>query len=201
MKKSIQYSIIGGIAAVMFVGGFFVYPMTDTQNNNLSQSLALGGYGVVEAYHADGTLFYEWEGHNLIFDLTKSAISACLSGVDVTPNFGRYTCTEMIRFMSLIDTTQGITIAIEPVIQTLLPVGCLADAGSPQGVCLGWEVRATFDFTDLSCTTNIDCPIFNAIVTLANNDIPPIAFNSISPTPQQITPGDIIVVRISFNLS
>jgi len=195
MKKSIQYSIIGGIAAVMFVGGFFAYPMTEPQNNNLSQTLALGGYGVVEAYHADGTLFYEWEGHNTLQSPAKNAISSCLSGIDVTPIGGNHPCTGMIESIQI----RGINLfETQTPIQTLLPLGCNSDGdvlGEP--VCDGWQVRGTFDFTSLSCTPGNDCPVLNSVRTNISNS----PFNLLSVTSQEITPGDIVAVTISFNIS
>ncbi len=198
MKKVIQYSIIGSIAFVMFVGGFFSYSMIGQQNEtSLTQSLALGGYGVVKAYHADGTLFYEWEGHNALHPFAINAISSCLVGLDTVPS-GHSNCTSMITRMQLRSTSNGGVsgASTEFVTHTLLPPSC--DSNSNSNLCNGWETRATFDFASLSCTAGSDCPTLGFVRTL---NTPGAEFNSLDVADQEITPGDIVVVTIGFNPS
>ena len=174
----------------MFVGGFFTYSSLETlSEDNLTQSLALGGYGVIEGYHADGTLFYEWEGHNTVFTVAKNAMVSCMSGVDTTPL--SFNCTQFISQMRLVCAT-GTCIDDVQAIQTLLPVGC--DPDSSSSLCDSWKVSGTFNFASLSCTPGSDCLILTQVQTRNDNN----AFNGIIVTDQEITPGDIIVVTITF---
>ncbi len=199
MKKPIQYSIIGSIAFVMFIGGFFSYSVIGQQNeNNLTQSLALGGYGVIKAYHADGTLFYEWEGHNALTPSGIHTISSCFSSSgDGLPLGNAGHCTfGTSQIVLLSGNSEIISNAFVDSDETLLPEGC--DPVSFTPLCTGWFTRATIDFTNLSCTPGVDCPILNEVQTWISSIIP---FNTIDVTPQEITPGDIIVVTMTFTPS
>ncbi len=199
MKKVIQYSIICSIAFVMFVGGFFSYSMIGQQNeNSLAQSLALGGYGVVKAYHADGTLFYEWEGHNALVPRGIHVLTSCFSGVGLPFNTANL-CTGGIFRIDLTDKVNDSNFQLidsASSVQTILPVGC--DPGSANPLCTGWSSRGTLDFSNLICTPGVDCPTFNEVNTRLVGLAP---FNSLDVTPQEITPGDIIVVTITFSPS
>jgi len=183
--------IIGVVAIVMFAGGFFSYSMIEQHNeNSLSQSLAIGGYGIVKAYHTDGTLFYEWEGHNALTPIGINALVGCITGLATTPSGFRCDTGMTIKMFlngpaNFHESTQTI--------QTLVPAGC--DIISPN-YCNGWNTRGTFDFSSLVCTPGVDCPSFDKVKAGANNP-----FNELNVTPQEVTPGDIVVVTITFNPS
>ena len=195
MKKSLFYSVIGGIAVGLFFGGFFTYGFLNQSNDSFSQSLAIGGYGVIKGYHADGTIFYEWEGHNALWPEAKSTISACLSGLESNPS--NFVCTNLTNYMLLThfdgsseDWTSDTDYHFS---QKLIPQDCVPSQFS----CTGWEVKETFDFTNLSCTPGLDCPVFNRVVTGGSYTL----FNMLDVSSQEISPGDIIVVTIQFTPS
>lgn len=211
MQKSYQYVIFGGIVSVAFVMGIFASPLTTSSNESIqihpSQTVPIdfGGYAIIEAFHADRSLYYQWEGHNALQDNAKSILAACISGVDSTPleSINKGTdCFGLIDTIVARDTQDAYNIFSAPeipLINSLNPPGCDSESVLYNERCDGWESKATFDFTSLSCTPNIDCPYIDNVFTRGDDDWS--LFNGIDFPPVQVVPGDKLIVTLTFSIT
>jgi len=198
-KRQTQYMILGGVAvaAVLFVSGFFAYPMINESEFNIAnEQIGFGGYFTVEAYHSDGTLYQTWEGHNALNTKFKDIVVRCATDLPAnSQRFGSFTCGgPWLTFVVVADTIDGVfgqnlpavTIASDP-----------PSCGNPRSSvrCVGWTTQVTFDFPTLSCTPGVDCPAINRIRT----DINEILLDPIDAIP--IAPGDRLIVTIDFSFA
>lgn len=194
-----NWIIIVSIAAgaVLFTGGLLTYQISNHSNaQSQLEKLNIGGYGVIKAYHADGTLFATWEGHNTLSFVAKNALALCISGLGTTPQ-GFGTCTSLATQISIIDFTGGVENfeAAKPSTVSATPAGCITN--TPQN-CSGWTDVATFD-------TEITKPV--SITTLQTLNAPGSgvtgisAFDELNVNPAiSLSPGDRLVVTITFTV-
>lgn len=129
----------------MFVSGLVSYRVLfNTANGGRTDNFDLQGYAVIKAYHANGTLYATWQGHNNIYLNAIDALSQCLSGESDSPNLYGTDCSQFINDVwisgpSLPPYTATAT-------STLTPSGC-SPIGNPGG-CSGWVTTGTIDFAN-----------------------------------------------------
>jgi len=192
--------ILGGVAvaAVLFVSGFFAYPMiNESEFNIVNEQIGFGGYFTVEAYHSDGTLYQTWEGHNALTPLYEDAIIRCTNNLTFgNPLSGGRGAVSTLR--GCVNLLGGIQVSLDnnqrpssTSSSTFFPTGC--DASPPQALCESWRIQATIDFDFLSCDPGVDCPNVIKFRT---------GINEIDPVPPiPVGPGDRLIVTIDFSFA
>jgi hypothetical protein len=204
MNNKLRYTI-GGVVAVVLVGILGTVAFTDIQSDPLSQtqSVGIGAYVTVEAYHEDGTMFQKWEGHNALQPFARNAIASCITGLDETPSAGAFGCRMDITDIGLhvasqIDNALDIQTYSKNAVVTLTPTACDPDSNSINSICTGWTMKSTFDFNQLSCTPNVDCINVKTAVSKASNNF---EFNRIELNPEvPIIPNDRLVITMDFEI-
>lgn len=194
------------IAAMMLVSGLIAYRALVPTGNGArnaplgSESLPIGGYAVIQAYHSNGQLYATWQGHNTLYVSAVNALAQCLSGNSTTPNlFG--SCSGFTSSIFL-DTASFVEYKVNAV-NTMTPTGCTPIGNPPN--CSGWQAQATFDFSTItpdsasSSQTNTFPASFNRAGTYAPSFVP---FDLITITsPVTVNQGDRLVVTISFSVT
>ena len=205
---------IGAIVVVAFVAGIIgtlsftsfdnMEITADSDVSPFDESLSIGAYVTVEAYHADGTLYHSWDGHNLLGQAYQNALVGCISGLDTTPSH-QITCTKFFDTLALTLRNQSSN-AVVPLgaINTLtpsvagLPENCIFDHGG-QDRCTGWQLEGTFDFAGLDCDAGVNC--FNATNTYSSINATNAYFNTITLDEQiPIGPDDRLIVTMDFSI-
>jgi hypothetical protein len=204
---------IGVIVAVAFsVGIIGTLSITNFDNNETNfdsqspteQSLAIGAYVTVDAFHEDGTLYQKTEGHNLLGQLPQNIIVGCLSGLDTTPTAG-FSCSNFYDtlFLSLKNQTtetslpRGSINTLSPSI-TGSPEDCVFDNGGVDR-CTGWKLEATFDFAGLDCESGVTC--YNATASSSIMNSSGIFFNQlIFDEEVPVGPDDRLIVTMDFSV-
>jgi len=201
--KKYNYKISGIIAIAVVSSIVGTLALTDFETNSDSntqtQSIGIGAYVTVRAYHEDGTLFQNFEEHNELTDMTINALVACITGLDTTPS--RWdTCVFGVHRIQL-GLFDGFTATsvVQDAIVSPTPENCDFDTEVESDLCTGWTMETTFDFADLSCTENVDCP--EAFVLSANTVNIPANFNTIDIDPSiPIVPNDRLVITMDFTI-
>lgn len=208
------------LASVSFAGGFLARPLV-TPTEAYREDLAVGAYVAVRAYHADGSLYAMWEGHNALTGEGKMAIVGCLSGLDTTPNTASNVansstgCTSLTHLLRIADSVSGFSatkLATKsvPVLSSFTgPISCQTDR-SAAGVpfpCTSWKLEATFD-SEITQAANIDGvaavtefgagsgTFLGVPISVAAPE-----FNRIAITPAiAVAAGDRLIITLNFNV-
>jgi len=200
--KKFNYKI-GGIFAIAVVAAIvgtlaITSFQTNSDSNTQTQSIGIGAYVTVEAYHEDGTLFQKWEGHNALDNRARNALVGCITGLGTTPP-GFLTCNLNVSEMTIFELPQDGSSQIfhnEIAVITLKPDLC--DVNEADNLCTGWEMKSIFDYDTLSCTSGVDCldvVAAGAASTTTTN------FNTVPITPViAIEPNDRLVVTMIFDI-
>ncbi len=200
-KFNFKIGSIVAIAVVAAIVGTLAFTSYETNSDSPSytQSVGIGAYVTVEAYHEDGTLFHKWEGHNALSFGSRNSLVACNTGLDNTPNpFG--SCQFDINQIGLsiqnqIDDSFVLDAYTES--STLLPTPDNCDFDVFNNPCTGWTMISTFDFDQLSCTETVDC--INVTSASSKGDI--FQFNVVLLEPSiPIIPNDRLVVTMNFTI-
>jgi hypothetical protein len=139
--RKVLTAVCIAVGVILFVSGFFASQVffVIQKGQAGSEKLGISGHAVIKAYHADGTLYKIWEGHNSLTGWARDAIATC-----ATNTSSMITCSPWITRIGIQGSTQ---FQVNPANNTLLPTGCNPNAffsgqgGSP---CTGWKVDATF---------------------------------------------------------
>lgn len=201
MNSKLNFKISGiiAIAVVAAVVGTLAFTSFETNSNQNSQtqSVGIGAYVTVEAYHEDGTMFQKWEGYNDLTSSAQNALVACITGLDTTP-FGHSSCNLGVDSIKIATTPQDgppRVFVTELAEVSLKPDGCNTSTLGPG--CTGWEMKSTFDFESLSCTPEVDC--LDLFGLNAFGETTP--FNLITIEPNIIIiPNDRLVVIMNFTI-
>jgi len=184
---------IAVVAAIVGTLAFTSYEIS-SDSNTQTQSIGIGAYVTVEAYHEDGTLFQKWEGHNVLTGLGRNALVSCITGLDTTP-FGFSSCDLSINKIELETRSEednGIDLILEEATISLIPEGC-----NPSNDCTGWDMVGMFDFDTLDCTPTVDC--FKIINVRSSTGL--ITFNAFIVEPNiSIVPNDRVAVTMTFDV-
>ncbi len=201
--KKFNYKITGLVAIAVVAAIVGTLTFTSFQNNSdlQTQSIGIGAYVTVEAYHEDGTLFQKWEGHNELVAAFRNALVYCITGQGNTPpNIGN--CDMDFDSIIIIDENLGPP-PQGPVLSsqiTFTPENCSVQATLEIDQCTGWIMTSTFDFDTLSCDPNgSDCPKISDLIAFSsvNNSI----LNSVALDPPiNIVPNDRLVVTMDFTI-
>ena len=200
VERKFNYKIGGivAIAVVVSIVGTLAITSFQTNIDVQTQSIGIGAFVTVKAYHEDGTLFQKWEGHNDLFPTAQNALVGCITGLDTTP-LGYASCdlsiTELkLRVISEADSSSE-TIIGNPII-SLIPEGC--DTNNTANLCSGWTMDATFDFNTLVCTPTVDCVKAKELETFRDGGF---SFNAVFINPEiPIVPNDRLVVTMDFDV-
>lgn len=208
------------LASVSFAGGFLARPLV-TPTEAYREDLAVGAYVAVRAYHADGSLFAVWEGHNALTGEGKAAIVGCLSGLDTTPNTAPNIansstgCTSLTHLLRIADSASGFSATKPatkslPVFSTVVgPTPCQTDRshGGVPSPCTSWKLEATFD-TEITQAASID--VVSTVTefgagsgTILGQPISVAApeFNRIAISPAiAVAAGDRLIITLNFNV-
>ena len=155
MKGKFNYKIGGivAIAVIAAIAGTLTITSFQTNSDSQTQSIGLGAYVTVEAYHEDGTLFQEWKGHNDLSPVLRNALVSCITGFDTAPA-GFDKCNFNINAGSILIQKQNsgeFTRNNEVAQVNLTPENCDTDfLPLEEDFCTGWTMKATFDFDELS---------------------------------------------------
>lgn len=193
---------IGGIVAIAIVAsivGTLAFTSFQTNSDSQTQSIGIGAFVTIEAYHGDGTLFQKWEGHNALSVFARNALVGCITGLDDTPgafescNLGVDSLFITEEFQDGSGGQGGALLAeITP-----KPDGCNL-GGQPSEFCTGWEMKVTKDFESLNCTPTVDCVDIIGLGSYSayvGND-----FNTVEFPVIPIEPNDRLVVTMTFDI-
>ncbi len=191
-KRQTQYMILGGVAvaAVLFVSGFYSYPTFSSNNDTQEfETIKLGAFVSLEAYHSDGTLYNSWQGHNALTDEAKHVIGTCLTGAFAfdASNFCARHLEIPILLSDAIPPENWADHLQNPTV-TYQPVGCVPN--SFDIFCTGWEIEGTYDHQQ---EFNCGGPCSIAIIKVGNTstiDINP---------PIEISVGDRIIAKFTYS--
>jgi hypothetical protein len=198
------------VGTLVFVAGFMA---NGWSQQGQRESLAIGGYAIVKAYHPDGVVFATWQGHNFL--VAKGAIAACLSGqtsgLAGTIYAGCSGATGKI-YASACEGSSPTCPAADLLVSTatnaLQPAGC----SSVSVDCNQWQSQATFDSQITTQLTVILLGTFPASSSLAgctacmgSGGHFPLSgtfddFTSPALTPITLSPGDRLIVVITFTV-
>lgn len=192
---------IGGIVTIAIVAavvGTLAFTSSQTNSDSQTQSIGIGAYVTVEAYHEDGTLFQKFEGHNLLTETSRNSLVACITGLDTTPIGFSSSCVGNVNKLLLRTVYQNNSTLRGEVTDAIVsptPENC--DFDDIANLCTGWTMKGTFDFDQLDCTDTVDCLTASQVSAKGVNsfnilDIDPIIF---------IVPNDRIAVTMNFTIS
>ena len=201
-NKFIAVAVIAGVSGIF--GTFSFLGINDgPENNSNLETLGIGAYVTVKAYHEDGTLFQKWEGHNELTNHFRSILVGCITGA-FDSNFNFSSCDINGRGVSVFgegqsgDGNDNISRGQEANFQ-LVPEGCDEFFA---GSCTGWSLEAVFDFNDLDCTPDVDCYDLTLIHSygLSEDSVFP-TINNIAIEPGiPVERNDRIVVTMDFEI-
>src|SRR6266850_3338054 len=156
-----------------------------------NEGLSIGGAVQIDAYHADGTKFASWSGHNALGAAAINGIAACLPGLDTTPAYYNGCSTFMNKIY--VGTRNGPICCVTDganATSTLLPNACDPNTGS--NPCNGWKSSATIDIVG-TYTLSLAAGIHGTSGA---------AFDWIDVNPSfAVSPGDRVIVTITFTVN
>ncbi|HUU48489.1 MAG TPA: hypothetical protein VMW55_06890 [Nitrosopumilaceae archaeon] len=203
-------ALVAGITGTLAVTSLGINSNLDAQNQSENlQTLGMGANVLVEAYNNDGELYYNWEGHNILYTATRNAIVGCMTGEYLSsPSLSSpANCVWDVNYMSLLVTTDlgdsvkyyGV-LGLEKADLTLIPEGC--DFGPT--FCTGWELRQTFDMMgwDGLCPSVVEgsCQATGAITGGTDGLSMHGFFNSVDFGPFDFVPTDRVIVTMTFDV-
>jgi hypothetical protein len=177
VEGKLKIGVIVGIAFVAGIIGTLSFASFDTQIQSEpiqtqaepgnAQALAIGANVIIKAYHEDGTLYHEWEDHNVLVAPGKARLVGCVTGLILTPSQCNFMADDLqltVRNQSNINEFTSFVIPGE-----ITPKGnnCNTPINAPISQCDGWEILGTFDFAGLECTDGVDC--YNATRVRSGN--------------------------------
>lgn len=159
---------------------------TQVQNDGVG----IAGAVTMSAYHADGTLFATWNGHNSLGQAAQNGIAACLPGLNTSPAYYNGCSTFIDKIY--VGTQNGPICCLTDgaaATSAALPAGC-SFVGTP--FCSGWKSTATIDITG-SYTLSLAAGIHGQSGA---------AFDWIAVSPSfNVNAGDRVIVTITFSVS
>lgn len=176
------------VVVAVFASGFFAYPMVvHPQAGGTSEGIPIGGYFVISFYHADGTLFATWQGHNSLYVAGINSLAECMSGQDLPPVLG--TCEGPLAYVWV--DNGGNAQYNGAATSTLYPSGCNPN-GNP-GTCTGWQTKGTITFSSGTFPVSM-----SRAGTEGSSQFP---FDLVSITPVAVNQGDTMSVTVTFSIS
>lgn len=189
MRSRVFYIAAILIGAVVFVSGFFAYPaLVHPQASGTSEGIPIGGYFMINFYHADGTLFASWQGHNTLLPRGQDQIAQCMSGQSLPPILG--TCDGPLLYVFASDGSSGYYYG-SITSSALLPASCLPSGNPP--TCTGWQTKGTITFSSGNFPDTIG--IVGTEGTSHNQ------FDAVTITPISVSQGDTMSVTVTFSVS
>lgn len=195
-KRMVAAAVL--IGAMVLLGGFVSYTLVNGKGKGgLGESIPIGGYVVVKAYHADGQLYATWQGHNSLYEWAVSAIAECMSGQGSSPE-GFDTCSGMTPNVWAYDDGTSEPTVTATATNTLLPAGCSTTSNPP--TCTGWQSTGTIVFS-ASTPSGISYPYsVNQGGAAAQESYIPFDTVSISPA-ITANAGDSLVITVTFSIT
>ncbi len=186
-RTTIVSAVLLGV--VVFASGFFAYPMlVRPQASGTAEGIPIGGYFLINFYHANGALFATWQGHNTLLIRGQDELAQCMSGQSLPPILG--TCEGPLQNVFASDGGAGYyTGAVTS--SSLLPANC-SPAGNPP-TCTGWQTKGTITFSSGTFPDTIGIVGTSGATTLE--------FDSVSITPVSVSQGDTMSVTVTFSIS
>jgi hypothetical protein len=189
------------IGMMLFAGGFFSYQVFLSKGSQSHQeSIPLGGYVVIRAYHADGQLYATWQGHNTLYVDAVNAIAECMSGASSTPEWFD-TCSPMTSNVWLggyVNSNTGEPPLTGTASNTLLPAAC-SPTGNPPS-CTGWQTTGTVIFPATIPNGGSYPYTVNEAGASGNEAVIPFDIVQISPT-ITANAGDTLVITVTFSIT
>ncbi len=201
--KKFNYKITGLVAIAVVAAIVGTLTFTSFQNNSdlQTQSIGIGAYVTVEAYHEDGTLFQKWEGHNDLNVYFRNALVFCITGQGNNPPF--IGSCDMDFDSILINDTDGdtpFTSETQSSQITFTPENCDPSSSRIQLLCTGWIMTSTFDFDTLSCDPNgSDCPKIIQLAAVSAVHLGTLNFFNLDSI-INIVPNDRLLVTMEFTI-
>ena len=213
-RKAISAVVAVLVAATLFVAGMlteraFLKPTVGSgvvasgasqPLGHSSDRVGIRGQAVIAAYHADGTRFALWEGHNSLSGSTINGLVGCITGANTAPP-AEGSCSGWITGI-LVQGNNSAGVAVQAqssATNSLSPVGC----SNPIVFCTGWKSTATID-TSIVTPFTIDTAAagcgfaFGGPASTGCN----VAFDVLSVVPQiPVQPGDRVIITITFTVS
>jgi hypothetical protein len=192
------------VALTIFVSGMLAYkismgsPAVRAGSGAQSDLLTIEGRALVQLYHADGTNFATWRGHNSLTNYAKNGIAGCISGLTTAPYaYGR--CSNWVPWMrAYVLQPDGILASnsAAPSTSTALPTGCSPMPTTPAvPICNGWRSQATIEFLYTQGT-------LNGAAVDTDSALGGVQFDKVDITPGiPVKIGDRAVITITFTVS
>jgi hypothetical protein len=222
-------TVLGVSSAVILgilVSWLFLSPLSGSAGQTRQDNVKIQGMGFFQVFDSQGRLVSQQTEHNSLYANGVNNMAACLSGVSTSGNYGGAPCTGVTNGIGATWTCNGgsnclngvITVADNTKDDGSCGGGGLACAGdavatdalTPSGCnefgtnsCVGWAVTATFPselFTTSSCATS--CTVTSAFSeylfpgTVHEGS----AFDDITGLSIALSPGDTLVVTITFTI-
>jgi hypothetical protein len=192
------------VALTIFVSGMLAYKISvgspaapsaaRAGSGAQSDLLTIEGRALVQVYHADGTNFATWRGHNALTNYARNGIAGCISGLTTAPfAYGR--CSNWVPWMRAYvlqpDGTVNNGVAA-PSTSTALPTGRSLVAVP---ICSGWRSQGTVEFLYIQGT-------LNGAAVDTDSAIGGVQFDKVDITPGiPVKIGDRAVITITFTVS
>ncbi len=189
------------IGAIVLLSGFFSYQVFINKGNAAhSDSIPIGGYVVVKAYHADGQLYATWQGHNTLYVDAVNAIAVCFSGQSSSPEYWN-SCSPMtpeVQLGGYYSSTVGEPPLTATATNSLLPVSC-SPTGNPP-TCTGWQTTGTITFPS-TLINGLQYP-FIVDEAGANGPSTGVPFDTVNVSPIiTANAGDSLVITVTFSIT